>query len=110
MVSIGKKFVAESLGTFLLVFFGAGAVVITRMIVFGAATPNPFSIGISMGDWLGINIVFGLAIAVGIYAFARVSGAHFNPAITVALWAVRKFPSKDVVPYIISSINWCNYC
>jgi len=104
MVSIGKKFVAESLGTFLLVFFGAGAVVITRMIVFGAATPNPFSIGISMADWLGINIVFGLAIAVGIYAFARVSGAHFNPAITVALWAVRKFPSKDVVPYILAQL------
>jgi glycerol uptake facilitator protein len=104
MVSIGKKLVAESLGTFLLVFFGAGAVVITRMIVFGGATPNPFSIGISMADWLGINIVFGLAIAVGIYSFARVSGAHFNPAITVALWAVRKFPSKDVVPYILAQL------
>jgi glycerol uptake facilitator protein len=57
-----------------------------------------------MADWLGINIVFGLAIAVGIYAFARVSGAHFNPAITVALWAVRKFPSKDVVPYILAQL------
>ncbi len=104
MVSMGKKFVAELLGTFLLVFFGAGAVVITLMIVHGGSTPNLFNIGISMADWLGINIVFGLAIAVGIYAFARVSGAHFNPAITLALWSVRKFPTKDVVPYIVAQL------
>ena len=57
-----------------------------------------------MADWLGINVVFGLAIAIGIYAFGKVSGGHFNPAITIALWAVRKFPSRDVVPYIIAQL------
>ena len=104
MISLGRKFLAELLGTFLLVFFGAGAVIITLMIVHGTITPNNFAIGISMADWLGINVVFGLAIAIGIYAFGKVSGGHFNPAITIALWSVRKFPSKDVVPYIIAQL------
>lgn len=104
MVSLGKKFVAELLGTFLLVFFGAGAVVITLMLVSGGTTPNLFNIGLSMADWLGINIVFGISISVGIYAFARISGAHFNPAITIALWSIRKFPTRDVAPYIIAQL------
>ena len=104
MISLGRKFLAELLGTFLLVFFGAGAVIATLMIVHGTITPNNFAIGISMADWLGINVVFGLAIAIGIYAFGKVSGGHFNPAITIALWSVRKFPSKDVVPYIIAQL------
>jgi glycerol uptake facilitator protein len=104
MISLGRKFLAELLGTFLLVFFGAGAVIITLMIVHGTITPNNFAIGISMGDWLGINVVFGLAIAIGIYAFGKVSGGHFNPAITIALWAVSKFPGRDVLPYIIAQL------
>lgn len=104
MISMGRKFLAELLGTFLLVFFGAGAVIITLMIVHGTITPNNFAIGVSMADWLGINVVFGLAIAIGIYAFGKISGGHFNPAITIALWAVRKFPSRDVVPYIIAQL------
>ncbi len=104
MISLGRKFIAELLGTFLLVFFGAGAVVITLMLVHGTINPNQFSIGITMADWLGINVVFGLAIAIGIYAFGKVSGGHFNPAITIALWAVGKFPTRNVTPYIIAQL------
>jgi glycerol uptake facilitator protein len=87
-----------------LVFFGAGAVVVTILMTHGAATPNTFNIGLSMADWLGINMVFGLVLAVGIYAFGKISGAHFNPAVTIGLWSVRKFPSKDVIPYIIAQL------
>jgi glycerol uptake facilitator protein len=104
MASLGRKFVAEILGTFLLVFFGTGAVVVTLQLVHGTITPNSFYIGISMSDWLAINVVFGIALAVGIYAFGKVSGAHFNPAITIALWAIRKFPGKEVGPYILAQL------
>ena len=104
MISMGRKFLAELLGTFLLVFFGTGAVVVTLMLVHGTINPNEFYIGISMADWLGINVVFGLAIAIGIFAFGKVSGAHFNPAVTIALWAVGKFPTKDVTPYILAQL------
>jgi len=106
MVSLRRKFVAEFFGTFLLVFFGAGSVVIAILLSQGGPQlPNQFHIGLNMGDWLAINVVFGLTIAVGIYAFARVSGAHFNPAITIALWAVRKFPRGDVIPYLIAQLS-----
>jgi glycerol uptake facilitator protein len=104
MVSLGRKFVAELLGTFLLVFFGTGAVIVTLALVHGTITPNVFNMGITMADWLGINLVFGGALAVGIYAFGKASGAHFNPAVTIALWAVRKFPGKDVGPYIVAQL------
>ncbi|HMK53913.1 MAG TPA: MIP/aquaporin family protein [Methanobacteriaceae archaeon] len=104
MISTGKKILAEFLGTFLLVFFGAGAVVVTILMTHGAATPNSFNIGLSMADWLGINIVFGLVLAVGIYAFGRISGAHFNPAVTIGLWSVKKFPGRDVAPYIVAQL------
>lgn len=104
MVSMGRKFLAELLGTFLLVFFGAGAVVITLMLVHGTINPTEFYVGISMADWLGINVVFGIAIAIGIYAFGKVSGAHFNPAVTIALWAIGKFPAREVSPYIIAQL------
>jgi glycerol uptake facilitator protein len=57
-----------------------------------------------MADWIEINAVFGIALAIGIYAFGNVSGGHFNPAVTIALWAVRKFPGKSVGPYIIAQL------
>jgi glycerol uptake facilitator protein len=104
MIPLGKKFVAEILGTFLLVFFGTGAVLVTLALVNGTFTPNNFNTGITMADWLAINAVFGIALAIGIYAFGNVSGGHFNPAVTIALWAVKKFPGKNVGPYIIAQL------
>ncbi|BDZ69374.1 aquaporin [Methanobacterium ferruginis] len=57
-----------------------------------------------LGDWLAIGLAFGLAITACIYAFGRVSGCHINPAVTIALWAVKKFPSHDVAPYLVAQI------
>ena len=107
-MSLAKRFTAEVVGTFILVFFGPGAAVITLMIANGAEKPNEFNIGIGalggLGDWLAVGMAFALAIAAVIYSLGRISGAHINPAVTIALWSIGKFPSKDVVPYIIAQL------
>lgn len=108
LASITKRCLAEFIGTFFLVFMGAGAATITLMISHGTATPNSFNIGIGalggLGDWLAIGMAFGLTIAAAIYALGNISGCHINPAVTIGLWSVKKFPSRDVVPYIISQL------
>jgi glycerol uptake facilitator protein len=108
MASLTKRCLAEFIGTFFLVFMGAGAAVITLMITHGTTTPNAFNIGIGalggLGDWLAIGLAFGLAIAAAIYALGNISGCHINPAVTIGLWSVKKFPGRDVIPYIVSQI------
>lgn len=107
-MSLAKRFVAELVGTALLVFFGAGSAVITLMIARNAARPNEFNIGIGAlggtGDWLGIGMAFALIIAAVIYSLGRISGAHINPAVTIALWATKRFPTSDVGPYIVAQL------
>lgn len=108
MVSLMKRSVAELIGTFILVFFGTGAAIITLMISKGQTPPNSFNIGIGtlggLGDWLAIGLAFGLAITACIYAFGKISGCHINPAVTLALWAVKKFPSSDLAPYMLAQV------
>lgn len=105
---LGKRLIAEGTGTFLLVYFGAGAAAITLMIAEGTSPAAAFNIGIGalggLGDWLAIGLAFGFAIAGAIYAFGRISGAHINPAVTIALWATRRFPSGEVAPYIVAQL------
>ena len=108
MISLKKRFLAELIGTFFLVFIGAGAAAITLMISKGSALPNAFNIGIGalggLGDWLAIGMAFGLTIVVLVYAMGHISGCHINPAVTIALWATKKFPGNEVVPYIIAQL------
>ena len=84
-----KKYYAEMLGTFALVFAGTGAVVIDE--VTGGTVSH-----------VGIALTFGLIVLVMIYTVGDVSGAHLNPAVTLGFWAARRFPGRTVLPYILS--------
>ena len=86
-----KKVVSEILGTFALVFAGTGAIIIND--VTGGTISH-----------VGIALTFGLIVLAMIYTFGDVSGAHFNPAVTVGFWAARRLPGRAVVPYIFSQI------
>ena len=86
-----KKYVAECIGTFALVFCGTGASVI-----------NQETHG-SMGH-IGVAITWGLIVMSMIYALGNISGCHINPAVTIAFTLARKFPLKNVLPYIISQL------
>ncbi|MDD5143587.1 MIP/aquaporin family protein [Methanoregula sp.] len=108
MATLANRSIAEAVGTALLVYFGAGAAAITLMIANGTKPATPFNIGIGqlggLGDWFAIGLTFGIVIAVVIYALGRVSGAHINPAVTIALWATKRFPAGDAVAYIIAQL------
>jgi len=105
-MNLCKRSLAELVGTMLLVLVGCGAVSILLMLAAGTAPPNGFGIGIGtfggLGDWLAVGAAFGLIVSAMIYALGGISGAHINPAVTIALWATKKFPSKDALGYIVA--------
>lgn len=83
---------AEFLGTFWLVFGGCGSAVLA------AAFPQ---LGIG---FVGVSLAFGLTVLTMAYAVGHISGGHFNPAVTVGLFAARRIPASDLAPYIISQV------
>lgn len=80
---------AEAIGTFILVLIGAGTAAMAAV-----AGRGPLDIGLA----------YGAALMIGIIAFRSVSGAHFNPAITLGVWLSGRFPGIDVVPYILAQV------
>jgi MIP family channel proteins len=87
-----REAAAEFLGTFILIAFGVGVVAQTVL----SKNAN--------GSYLGINIGWGLAVTLGVYASAGISGAHLNPAVTIALAARRGFPWAKVPAYVIAQM------
>lgn len=85
-----KKLSAELFGTFWLVFGGCGSA------IFAAGIPN---LGIGFA---GVAIAFGLTVVTMAYAVGHISGGHFNPAVSFGLWAGGRFPTKELVPYIVA--------
>jgi len=86
-----KKFLAEFLGTYALVFAGTGAIIIDQQS-HGAITH------------VGVAITFGLVVMSMIYAFGDISGAHLNPAVSIAFTIAGRFPLKQLGPYIFSQL------
>ncbi|ECF6571765.1 aquaporin Z [Salmonella enterica] len=87
-----RKLMAECFGTFWLVLGGCGSAVL-------AATFPQLGIG-----FVGVSLAFGLTVLTMAYAVGHISGGHFNPAVTLGLWAGGRFPTKDIPGYIIAQV------
>ena len=87
-----KKLFAEFVGTFVLVLGGCGSAVL-------AATFPDTGIG-----WLGVSIAFGLTVLTMAFAVGHISGGHFNPAVSLGLWAGKRFPAAELLPYIVTQV------
>ena len=103
--NIRKKFFAELLGTFFLVFFGTGSAVVTLLVSQSIDSAN-VGIGIlgGLGDWIAIALAFGLTVMICIYAFGRISGAHLNPAVTIGLLVTNNIDLIDSLYYIVAQV------
>ncbi|MGZ3499276.1 MAG: aquaporin Z [Vulcanimicrobiaceae bacterium] len=89
---LSRRAIAECFGTFWLVFGGCGSAVLA------AAFPK---LGIG---FVGVALAFGLTLLTMAYTIGPISGCHINPAVTVGLWVARRFPGRDVIPYIIAQL------
>ena len=91
-MSTFKQATAEFVGTFWLVFAGCGSAVL-------AATFPQVGIGL-----LGVALAFGLTVVTMAYAIGHISGCHLNPAVSLGLWAGKRFPASKLLPYILAQV------
>jgi aquaporin Z len=91
-MKLSKRAAAEFFGTFWLVFGGCGSAVLA------AAFP-----GLGIG-FAGVALAFGLTVLTMAFAIGHISGCHLNPAISIGLWAGKRFPASDLLPYIVAQV------
>src|SRR5690554_4685178 len=91
-IEMVAKLSAEFIGTFWLVLGGCGSAVLA------AAFPE---LGIGFA---GVSLAFGLTVLTAVYALGPISGGHFNPAVTIGLWAGGRFPATHIAPYIAAQL------
>jgi aquaporin Z len=87
-----KRYIAEFIGTFALVFCGTGAIVVNE--VTGGTITH-----------VGIAIVFGLVVMAMIYTLGDISGAHINPAVTFGFWSAGRFPTRELLPFVTAQFS-----
>ncbi|MEA2608553.1 MAG: glycerol uptake facilitator protein, partial [Chloroflexota bacterium] len=94
--TLAQKFTAEAVGTAILVFIGAGSVPLTVFLT----GKNPFG----SAELSTISFCFAFAIFAAVYSVGHISGAHINPAVTIALLATRKIDSMTAAAYIVAQV------
>src|SRR5579883_2418660 len=93
------EMIAEFFGTMVLILFGDGCVATFALFTRLGGVPTPFA-----NEWIVIILGWGLAVMLGIYVAGAISGAHINPAVTLALAARGKFPWNKVLPYWVAQV------
>jgi aquaporin Z len=98
-VPLSRKFLAELIGTFWLVFGGCGSAVLAAVFPYAQADNNPLGLG-----FLGVSLAFGLTLLTMAYTIGHVSGCHINPAVSFGLWASGRFPGSHLLTYIVAQV------
>jgi len=97
----GQEFMAEFLGTMVLILFGCG--VVAMVVLFGSANP-PIPGEVVKGGYTNITLGWGLAVTFGIYIAGTISGAHLNPAVTLAMAVTGRMPWAKVPHYVLAQL------
>ncbi|MBX2865275.1 MAG: aquaporin Z [Leptolyngbyaceae cyanobacterium MAG.088] len=95
-MNLTKRCIAEAIGTMWLVLGGCGSAVLAAVVM-----ADDVNIGIGL---VGVSLAFGLTVMTMAYAIGHISGCHLNPAVSFGLWACKRFPGSELLPYIIAQV------
>lgn len=103
-MTLTKRCIAELMGTFWLVLGGCGSAVLAATFTadgakIGENTLFPLGLG-----FVGVSLAFGLTVLTMAYAIGHISGCHLNPAVSFGLWAGKRFPGSELLPYIVAQV------
>lgn len=99
-----KRCIAEFLGTFWLVLGGCGSAVFAAAYSERVGSTSKAAASLGIGT-VGVALAFGLTVLTIAYALGQVSGGHLNPAVSFGLWAGKRFPSAELLPYILAQVS-----